>query len=378
MPTSLSCAISTTLLFVSLACHHAPVEPDRSAVSADPASGAAIIDALVRNARVRATSPGVVVLVARNGRVEFEKAYGLANIEAETPATTKTQFYIASNSKAFTAMAIMMLAEQGELSYEDPLTKFFPEFPRYAQRITVRHLLHHTSGMRDYAEFFDDSKARPGEVAKLLMQALIAQKTPLFAPGHQYEYSNSGYFLLAMIADKVSGIPLDEFVRTRIFEPLSMKDSFVTAERRLAWPRLSTPYVLDGGEYTDARFGARPSDLTYGDGGVVSTVEDLLKWDQALYTNRLVKRSTLAQAFVTGELFDGEEIGYGFGWEIDEFRGHTIISHTGSWTGWNSVIARFPEDRLTIIVLSSFEPFDPSELAEEIASLYLEDFSEPE
>jgi CubicO group peptidase (beta-lactamase class C family) len=343
-----------------------------------PSSTSTGIDALVTTAGVQARTPGAVVLVARNGRVVFEKGYGLANIAAATPASASTQFYIASVSKAFTAMAIMMLAERGELSYEDPLTKFFPEFPRYAKRITVRHLLHHTSGIRDYAEFFDDSTARPGQTSPLLLEALAKQMTPLFAPGQRYEYSNSGYFLLAMIVDKVAGEPLPEFLRKNVFVPLGMKNSFVTAKRKGMWPDLATPYVRENGKYRDAHFGDKPIDLTYGDGGVVSTVGDLLKWDQALYTERLVKSTTLAEAFESGQLTNEEETGYGYGWEIDEFLGHTRIQHDGAWTGWNSVLVRYPDDRLTIIVLSSVEPFDPSDLAEQIARLYLEDESEDE
>lgn len=381
VPTSITTSLLSAAILLGLACQQAPAGRGPSAGS--PAetwtqgqAQAASIDALVTAAGVRARSPGVVVLVASGGRVVFEKGYGLSNIAAARPASPGTQFYIASNSKAFTAMAIMMLAERGKLSYEDPLTRFFPEFPRYAKRITVRHLLHHTSGIRDYAEFFDDSTARPGQTSPLLLRALAQQSSPVFAPGQKYEYSNSGYFLLAMIADKVAGKPLPEFIDENIFAPLAMKHSFVTAERKLSWPDLATPYVLEKGKYRDARFGDNPIDLTYGDGGVVSTVGDLLKWDQALYTDRLVKSSTLEEAFVSGQLTDEEETGYGFGWEIDEYLGHSRIQHDGSWTGWNSVLARYPDDRLTIIVLSSFEPFDPSGLADEIASLYLEDESD--
>lgn len=383
MPTSFSTSLLSAALLAGMACQQAPA--GRGPAAGAPAetetqrqSEAASIDALVTAAGARARSPGVVVLVARGGRVMFEKGYGLANITAARPASTDTQFYIASNSKAFTAIAIMMLAERGKLTYEDPLTKFFPEFPRYAKRITVRHLLHHTSGIRDYEEFFDDSTARPGQTSLLLLKALAQQSSPLFAPGQQYEYSNSGYFLLAMIADKVAGEPLPEFLRKNVFVPLGMTNTFVTAERKGSWPDLATPYVRENGKYRDAHFGDNPIDLTYGDGGVISTVEDLLKWDQALYTDRLVKSTTLAEAFESGQLTSEEETGYGFGWEIDEFLGHTRIQHDGAWTGWNSVLVRYPDDRLTIIVLSSLEPFDPSDLAEQIASLYLEDESEEE
>ncbi len=383
VPTSFSTSLISAAMFVALACHqvpagHGPMASAPSEGEPRPSNTTASIDRLVSTAGGRAGGPGVVVLVARNGRIDFEKAYGLANIAAETPSTTNTQFYIASVSKAFTAMAVMMLAERGNLSYEDPLTKFFPEFPRYARRITVRHLLHHTSGIRDYAEFFDDSTARPGQTSPLLLEALARQTTPLFAPGQRYEYSNSGYFLLAMIIDKVAGEPLPEFLRRNVFVPLGMKNSFVTAERKANWPDLATPYVRQNGKYRDAHFGDNPIDLTYGDGGVVSTVGDLLKWDQALYTERLVKSATLAQAFESGQLTNEVETGYGFGWEIDEFLGHTRIQHDGAWTGWNSVLVRYPDDRLTIIVLASFEPFDPSDLAEQIASIYLEDESEDE
>lgn len=381
VPTSFSTSLLSALLLAGMACQQAPA--GRGSAAGAPAetetrrqTEAASIDALVTAAGARARSPGVVVLVARSGRVVFEKGYGLANITAARPASTDTQFYIASNSKAFTAMAIMMLAERGKLTYEDPLTKFFPEFPRYAKRITVRHLLHHTSGIRDYEEFFDDSTARPGQTSPLLLKALAQQSSPVFAPGQQYEYSNSGYFLLAMIADKVAGEPLPEFLRKNVFVPLGMKNTFVTAEQKASWPGLATPYVRENGMYRDAHFGDNPIDLTYGDGGVISTVEDLLKWDQALYTDRLVKSTTLAEAFESGQLTSGEETGYGFGWEIDEFLGHTRIQHDGAWTGWNSVLVRYPDDRLTIIVLSSLEPFDPSDLAEQIASLYLDDESE--
>jgi len=374
---SVRIACVLVLLPAAFACHSPPAQSGSAEVvrTGEPPRipQAPRIDALVASAGSRADGPAVVVLVARKGEVIFEQGYGLANIASARPATPATQFYIASNSKAFTAMAIMMLAERGKLSYDDPLTKFFPQFPPYAKRITVRHLLHHTSGIRDYGEDFDDSNLRPGTVSKLLLAWLAERTSPVFPPGTRYEYSNSGYFLLAMIADKVSGQRLPEFLRANVFDPLGMKHTFVTDEYRRPWPDLATPYVRDGGRYHDAEFGANPSDLTYGDGGVVSTVGDLFLWDQALDTDRLVKPATLAEGFTTGKTADGEAIGYGFGWELDEIYGYRRILHSGMWNGWNSAVVRYPDERSTVIVLSSMQPFGPTDLADEIAELFFEE-----
>lgn len=301
------------------------------------------IDALMRSLSERGQFSGSV-LVAEHGRVIYERGFGKADIKRNIVFTPDSPTYLASLTKQFTAMAVMMLAEQHKLSYDDPLSKYFPEFPAYAAKITIRHLLNHTSGIPDYVGL---GLERPGLTNQDVLSSLIQQGSLRFPPGEKFEYSNSGYVLLALIVEKISGQPYGLFLHEKIFAPLEMKHTFLYDKPHSGIPRAVGYNRFDDVYDYDL--------LTYGEGGIYSTVADLFKWDQALYTERLVKRSTLDEAFTRGKLNDGSSVNYGFGWAIAEYSGETILAHAGRYGGFNSYIKRFPHERATIIFLTNHD-----------------------
>jgi len=277
------------------------------------------------------------VLVVQDRRIVHKKGYGLADIAANAPITPNTAFDLGSISKPFTAMAIMMLAERGELRYGDPLSRFFPEFPSYARKITIWHLLHHSHGFPDYEGLFvksgmiDKDYPRPSKgkeegfepTIRDTLRLLAQQKELRFAPGDKYEYGGSGYVLLALIIEKVSGKPYSRFLKENIFRPLGMNSTLVYDETRPKVKNKAVSYSRVGERYKDIDY--TPLNLIYGDGNVNSTVEDLYKWDQALYTDRLLRAETLEQAFTPGKLNDGMDTGYGsrmVGQELSRIAAH--------------------------------------------------------
>jgi len=331
-------------------------------------------------------TPGAAVLVVQDGKIVHKKGYGLADIAANTPIAPNTAFDLGSISKPFTAMAIMMLVERGKLRYGDPLSRFFPEFSSsYARKITIWHLLHHTHGFPDYEGLFvksgmiDKDYPRPSKgktegfepTIRDTLRLLAQQKELRFAPGDKYEYGGSGYVLLALIIEKVSGKPYPRFLRENIFQPLGMNSTLVYDETRPEVKNKAVSYARVGERYKDIDY--TPLNLIYGDGNLNSTVEDLYKWDQALYTERLLRAGTLEQAFTPGNLNDGTETGYGSGWLVRNAPGLRRIAHGGSWVGFRNLMVRYPDQRFTIIVLSNFAEFDRETLVYKIARIYLAD-----
>jgi len=311
-------------------------------------------------------------MVIRDGKVLHKKGYGLADVAAKTPIDEHTIFDLASVSKQFTAMAIMILAERGKLSYDDPLSKFFPELPPYAAKITVRHLLNHTSGLPDYMGEYQ-KLGKPGfePTAREVIGMLAGIREPLFAPGEKWQYSNSGYVVLAQVAEKASGVSFPAFVKTNIFVPLGMNSSVVADEAR---PTIAHRAISYRGEGSDAvNIDYTPLNRVYGDGNVNTSIEDMYKWDQALYTDKLVTQSTIEQAFTPGTLNDGSRTTYGFGWTIGAVNGRRMVLHGGAWVGFRTFIARIPSERFTVIVLSNRASFNPGVVGQQIAQVYLGD-----
>lgn len=335
------------------------------------ADKSAQVDALMGQL-VQGDSPGAAVIVIKDGRVLHKKGYGYANLETKTPITPDTAFDLASVSKQFTAMAVMILAERGKLSFDDPLTKFFPQFADYARKITVRHLLNHTSGLPDYMQLFSrEAKQGYQPSSKEMLDLLAKQPQPRFAPGDKWEYSNSGYLMLAMIVEKASGKPFPQFVKENIFQPLGMNDSLVYDHTRPAVKNRAISYARLESGFKNIDY--HPLNLVYGDGAVNTSVEELYKWDQALYTEKLVKASTLKQAFTPGKLNNGTGTGYGFGWGVGKMLGLEHVSHGGGWVGFRTFITRYPSERFTVIVLSNYGRFNPGDTAQKIARIYLAD-----
>lgn len=292
-----------------------------------------------------------ILLLAKKGEVVFRKAYGTANFEKDLPITSSTPFNLASVAKQFTAMALMILAEQGKVMYDDPITKYLTSLDYHD--ITVRHLLNHQGGLVDYVGLFsqhdwDRSKIAGNED----LIALLAEHRPKtrFEAGSRFEYSNTGYILLGSIVEKASGQTFTEFLEEYIFIPLGMKNSFaynLKIKDRPSHMAMGYRIHADGYDANDLIY----LDGVMGDGNVYSSADDLFIWDRALYTEKLVRKETLKEAFTPGSLNDGTVTEYGFGWGVSN-NGNTV-SHGGRWVGFRSLIRRDLDTENTIIFLDN-------------------------
>lgn len=307
-------------------------------------------------------SPGCSVGVFIGGSIAYEHGYGLADLEHATPFTPSSPVYLASVSKQFTAASVMKLVEMGKLKLNDPARKYVPELPPFASAITIEHLLHHTSGLRDYFSILvlgpkiaDDFHISNSEFLTLMSR----QKSLNFAPGAQHLYSNSGYVLLSIVVERVSGQSLRKFAAEQIFAPLGMKDTHFHDDHTELIPNRAVGYVprKSGGWSLDS------STLdAVGDGGLFSTIDDLFKWDQAFPEVLLTK----------GRLNDGTDLEYARGVVVRSRRGLDAIEHGGALNGYRTHFLRFPREKVSIAVLCNAGNANPSSYAEQIAEIYLE------
>jgi CubicO group peptidase (beta-lactamase class C family) len=301
-----------------------------------------ILDSIINDCHQNGEFNGTV-LVTRNNKVVYRKALGYANFETKKKLIPESVFYLASVSKQFTAMAIMILNERKKLAYDDKLSKYFPEFPSYANEITIRHLLTHTSGIPDH---FRLNSYKPDLKNEDVLEILIKQKFLDFKPGDRFEYSNSGYILLAMITEKVSGNPFHEFMKVNVFDPLGMNNTLVYDESKPFIDNRAIGYSMDG-TINDYNI------LTTGAGGMFSTVDDLYLWDQALYTGTLVSWGTKYEAYTPFTLNDGAVSNYGFGWFIYEDERRKTVSHSGSFSGFRNYISRDIVNKNAFVLLTN-------------------------
>ncbi len=298
----------------------------------------------------RDDAPGLSVLVLRAGKPLFARGYGLADLETRVPCSTNTNFRLASVSKQFTAMAILMLVERNQLALDETLTDIFPEFPAYGRAITVRQLLTHTSGLMDYEDKVSAGTALP-VLDQDVLRILMRQEGTYFPSGTQYHYSNSGYALLALIVEQRSGQTFAHFLKQHIFVPLKMTGTLAYEEGLRAVPHRAFGHSSAAGGFMRADQSLTSSVL--GDGGIYSSVVDLAKWDAALYTSRLVSRKMLQQAFTPAVVTNKPERSYGFGWYLGEYRGLRAIWHSGETRGFRTRLSRFPEKHFTVILLAN-------------------------
>ena len=312
--------------------------------------------------------PGASVIVIRDGRVILRRAYGMADLTRHVAATPETDYRLASVSKQFTAMATMLLASAGKIRYDQSIRAILPELPAAAQSVTVRHLLNHTSGLPDYEDLIPDSQTV--QVSDRDVLALLAHQDTLYFPaGTQYRYSNSGYVLLGLIVERVSGLSFPAYLRTRIFSPLGMTASVAHVDGVDTVPHRAYGYSPDSGQF-------KPTDqsvtsATLGDGGIYTSVDDLVRWDQMLYGDKLVDAATLRLATTPPTLPGGAETQYGFGWFVDTYRGVKRWRHTGETSGFRNAIQRYPDRHFTVIVLTNRSSGDPAALVERIADALL-------
>jgi len=369
--------VSTALLLFVCVLAQSP------AFAADPSTKQldAIFAALKSN-----NAPGAAVLVVRNGRAVFRRGYGVADLRTLHKIDAHTNFRLASFTKQFTAASIMLLARDGKLHYDDHLNDFFPEFPDYGKSISVRNLLNHTSGLPDYEDILmkQYEGTPPEKVPQILdagvLRLLEGQTSGKFPAGSKWEYSNSGYAVLAMIVEKISGKPFGQFLQERIFTPLGMKHTLAYEKGKNEVQHRAYGHSKEDGAWRETD--QSPTSAVLGDGGIYSSLDDLAKWDRALRNHTLLSEAEMQPALTAVSPTDGpaktpegQTQSYGFGWFLDPYAGHKRMSHYGETIGFRTNIQRFPDDDLTIIVLANRADADPEALALKIADLYLRDSS---
>jgi D-alanyl-D-alanine carboxypeptidase len=344
----------------------APVRaPAATAPASPPGAGeqdiAARIDSLAAPL-FKPNEPGATIIVTRAGQTVYRKAFGMADQAAGRAMTPDTVLRLGSITKQFTATAILMLAEEGKLSVSDDITKFLPDYPTRGKHITVEHLLTHTSGIVSYTSKPTFGAVMNQDMTVAQMIATFSNDPLDFEPGTRHLYNNSGYFLLGAIIEKVSGMPYAKFVEQRIFVPLGMNQSAYEGHERSKGPRAAG--------HTRNKTGFEPSAplsmaLPYAAGALVSSVDDLARWDAAITSGKLLKAASYQKAFTAYTLADGKRTGYGYGWGIGKLRGMPMIAHGGGINGFSTFALRLPEQQLYVAVLTNADSGLPS--AEQLA-----------
>ncbi len=317
-------------------------------------------------------SPGCALGVIKDGQLIYQRGYGMANLEHNIPITADTVFYIASTSKQFTAMNIALLAQQGKISLDDDIRKLIPEFPRYEHIVTIRHLVHHTSGLRDFfmlmpmaGQLLEDIHSEQ-EVIELLARQKQLESTP----GAKFAYNNSGYFLLGVIVRRVTGKSLRQFSEESFFAPLGMKSTHYHDNHTEIIKNRATGYV----PHPQKKFAIFATNFELvGDGGVMTTITDIARWDQNFYTGKAGGMNTIHQALTAGKLNDGRPQDYAFGLFLRTYKGLKRVDHGGIYNGFRADLIRFPEQKFSVACLCNLYNIDVSKLAEKVADVYLAD-----
>ncbi len=326
------------------------------------------VDDYIKLKQQRAHIPSVSIAVIQDGKVIKKKSYGLANVEQAAKASPATLYQLASVTKQFTATAIMLLVEDRKLRLDDTITSLLPDLPTAWSGVTVRHLLNHTSGIKSYTNVATFRQTfRKDYTHKEILELVV--KEPLeFAPGEKWNYNNTGYFLLGMLIEKVSGKSYNAFLTERIFQPLGMTQTRVN-ELKIILPNRAQGYIWSGNTLQNGEY-LSPTQ-PFAAGALVSTINDMVKWDAALSGESLLKKPVLEQMWTPSHLNSGEAVTYGFGWGVTTTNGHRLISHNGGIPGFGTDISRFVDDKLTVIVLTNSDNANPSVLAQGIAQRYL-------
>jgi CubicO group peptidase (beta-lactamase class C family) len=322
-------------------------------------------------AHVKAGEPGCTVGVAQGGRLTHALAFGLADLERGKLLEAHSVFNLASVSKQFTAFAILLLEQDGKLRADDPVVKYLPELGQSARGVTLAHLMHDTGGLRDYIEmlYMKGRTDADGTTIDEAVRLLARQTAPNEAPGVEFDYSNTGYFLLGVVVARVSGESLAEFSRRRIFEPLGMKNTRIVDRYPAPIPSLARGYAEEGAGFRIDETGWEQ----VGDGQVHSDLHDLALWDENFYTGKVGGEALVARMYEAGLLNSGASTGYAAGLRVSESRGFRRVTHGGSWVGYRSSLQRLPDEHLSVIVLCNRAQADPDAYAEEVFELLLGD-----
>ncbi|MCX7553379.1 serine hydrolase [Marinicella sp. S1101] len=323
-------------------------------------------------------TPGASVGVFKNGKVIYARGYGMANLEYDMPINADSVFRIGSTSKQFTAACIVLLAEQGKLKLTDTLYSFFPAFPDYAKDITVRQLLNHTSGVRDYLslaylkglheeDYYED---------KDVMQWLVSQTELNFMPGEEYTYSNSGYWLLGQIVKKVAGMDMAEYAERSIFKPLGMHNTHFHNNHKTIVKNRASGYSPINEEATEFEINMTTLNMI-GDGGIFTTINDIKIWDDAYYNSEILSENFWKEMTTETVLNSGKQIKYASGLGMGVYKGLETVSHAGGFAGFRAELLRFPEQKFTVAVFANRSDSNPTSMAFQVADVFLkEDFKE--
>jgi CubicO group peptidase (beta-lactamase class C family) len=335
-----------------------------------PAFGqtSASIDDYVNSEMQRQHIPGLSLLVARDGKIVRAQGYGFSNVELQVPVKPETVFQSGSVGKQFTATAVMMLVEEGKIKLDDPITNYLKDAPAAWRQVTIRELLSHTAGFTDYPEKFDFRKdCTEADLLKIVEGIPLA-----FPPGTNYSYANLGYLTLGILIHQVTGEFYGDFLQERIFRPLGMTTTRIISEADII-PNRSAGYRLVKGELKNQEW-VSPTLNTTADGALYFSILDLAKWDAALYTEKLLRRSSFDQMWTPAKLLNGQANpgNYGFGWSILRKDGHRVLDHGGAWQGFEVHISRYVDAKLTVVVLTNLADADPGKIAGHIAELYLQ------
>jgi CubicO group peptidase (beta-lactamase class C family) len=341
---------------------------------------------------VKPGEPGLAVLVRRDGKTVFRRGYGVRDFRTKAAIDERTNFRLASVTKQFTAMAVMLLVHDKKLKYETTLGEIFLEFPEYGRKITVRQLLNHTAGLPDYEDLMDavekakgpswnaEKQIQDAEVLELLEK----ESKGKFVAGAKWDYSNSGYVMLGIIVAKIAGKSYGDFLQERIFRPLGMKNTIVFQKRKNEVANRAFGHSKEGDSFKETDQSS--TSATLGDGGVYSNLEDLAKWDDGLRNHNLLSAEEMKPGLEPAKFggagnavlpddapaaLHGVPVEYGFGWFLDPYKSHTRMWHYGDTMGFKTAIERFTKDRLTIIVLCNRTDLDPGALANRVAGLLL-------
>jgi CubicO group peptidase (beta-lactamase class C family) len=325
------------------------------------------VDHFIHGEMAKRHIPGLALLVIRDGQVVRNQGYGFANLEHQVPVKPETIFQSGSMGKQFTATAVMMLVEEGKIGLDDSITKYFPDAPATWKPVTIRQLLSHTAGFGDYPEKFNLQQDHTEDD----MLKVVESQPLAFAPGTSWAYSNLGYVTLGILIHRVSGQFYGDLLQERVFRPLGMTSTRIISERDII-PNRAAGYQWVKGEWKNQEWVA-PTLNTTADGSLYFNMVDLAKWDAALYTEKLLKRSSLELMWTPVKLNNGQpnSDNYGFGWHMDSVRGHRVVEHGGQWQGFNTDISRYPDDKLTVVVLTNLDHCEPQEIAHGVAGLYV-------
>ena len=321
-------------------------------------------------------SPGCALAVIKEGEIIYQRGYGMANLEFDQIITPLTRFQIGSVSKQFTALAVALLVEEGLINLEDDIRKYFPELPDFGEMISVDHLVHHTSGLRDQVELMMMAGYRIDDVMRHedTLELFSKQKALNFKPGEKHLYCNTGYTLMGLLVERVTQKSLRQFCEERIFAPLGMTQTLFHDDYKEVIPGFAP-------SYSPGKDGFNHEPLTQaipGGTSLITTLADMAKWDQEFYEGKVLGENVIRRMHQTKKLNSGEENKYAFGLMLSDYRGLKTVGHGGSHAGYRAQITRFPEQHFSVVILCNLASMNPDDLAKQVADIYLEEnFPQP-